>query len=241
LRALRADHSQWRSAQDTGQFSLAGAKPKTAVLFERQRCGCEVGSSSDHSRSQTTDRQMGRPGGERAFFAAFGQSCGTDRSQLHRPALWRRDRNCGGAFRTACEAEDAGHASLMRTFVRRLVFILRTSMEVKRRGTTCAALRFSKHSALPLEKAKLAMKLGGEYRLRNIRLRPRKRFATDLRLDEPWLTGRIRTMAASVPDHATSIRNELVADGLSHITIPTGTKAESESRILPAACTTQGS
>jgi len=130
LRALRADHSQWRSAQDTGQFSLAGAKPKTAVLFERQRCGCEVGSSSDHSRSQTTDRQMGRPGGERAFFAAFGQSCATDRSQLHRPALWRRDRNCGGAFRTACEAEDAGHASLMRTFVRRLVFILRTSMEV---------------------------------------------------------------------------------------------------------------
>jgi len=39
LRALRADHSAWRSAQDTGQFSLAGAQPKTALLFERKRWG----------------------------------------------------------------------------------------------------------------------------------------------------------------------------------------------------------
>jgi hypothetical protein len=31
--------------------------------------------------------------------------------------------------------------------------------------------------------------------------------------------GRIRAMAASVPDHATSIRNELEAEGLSHITM----------------------
>jgi serine/threonine-protein kinase HipA len=68
-------------------------------------------------------------------------------------------------------------------------------------------------------KAKLAMKIAGEYRLRNIRLRHWKRFATDLRLDEAWLMERIRTMAAALPDHATSIRNELEADGLSHITM----------------------
>jgi serine/threonine-protein kinase HipA len=43
LRALRADHSQWRIAQDTGQFSLAGAQPKTALLFERQRWGIPSG------------------------------------------------------------------------------------------------------------------------------------------------------------------------------------------------------
>jgi serine/threonine-protein kinase HipA len=63
------------------------------------------------------------------------------------------------------------------------------------------------------------MKIGGEYRLRNIRLRDWKRFATDLRLDEAWLMERIRTMAASFPDHETSIRNELEAEGLSHITM----------------------
>jgi hypothetical protein len=43
LRALRADHSQWRIAQDTGQFSLAGAQPKTALLFEWQRWGIPSG------------------------------------------------------------------------------------------------------------------------------------------------------------------------------------------------------
>jgi len=37
LRALRADHSLWRIAQDSGQFSLAGAQPKTALFSERRR------------------------------------------------------------------------------------------------------------------------------------------------------------------------------------------------------------
>jgi serine/threonine-protein kinase HipA len=63
------------------------------------------------------------------------------------------------------------------------------------------------------------MKIGGEYRLSNIRLRHWKRFAADLRLDEEWLTERIGTMATSLPDHATSIRNELEAAGPSHITM----------------------
>ena len=34
LRTLRADHSAWRSGVDTGQFSLAGAQPKTALVHE---------------------------------------------------------------------------------------------------------------------------------------------------------------------------------------------------------------
>jgi serine/threonine-protein kinase HipA len=37
LRALREDHSAWRIPRDTGQFSLAGAQPKTALLFENGR------------------------------------------------------------------------------------------------------------------------------------------------------------------------------------------------------------
>jgi serine/threonine-protein kinase HipA len=37
LRALREDHSAWRIPRDTGQFSLAGAQPKTALLFENNR------------------------------------------------------------------------------------------------------------------------------------------------------------------------------------------------------------
>lgn len=37
LRILRANHSAWRTASDTGQFRLAGAQPKTALLSERKR------------------------------------------------------------------------------------------------------------------------------------------------------------------------------------------------------------
>jgi len=43
LRDLRRDHAAWRTPQDTGQFSLAGAQPKTALLFERGRWGVPSG------------------------------------------------------------------------------------------------------------------------------------------------------------------------------------------------------
>ena len=39
LRSLRKDQAAWRIARDTGQFSLAGAQPKTALLFDGQRWG----------------------------------------------------------------------------------------------------------------------------------------------------------------------------------------------------------
>ena len=43
LRALRADHGAWRLPRDTGQFSLAGAQPKTALLFLNGRWGLPSG------------------------------------------------------------------------------------------------------------------------------------------------------------------------------------------------------
>ena len=43
LRVLRNDHAAWRLPRDTGQFSLAGAQPKTALLFENGRWGVPSG------------------------------------------------------------------------------------------------------------------------------------------------------------------------------------------------------
>jgi serine/threonine-protein kinase HipA len=40
---LREDHAAWRLPRDTGQFSLAGAQPKTALLFENGRWGIPSG------------------------------------------------------------------------------------------------------------------------------------------------------------------------------------------------------
>lgn len=43
LRLLREDQAAGRMARDTGQFSLAGAQPKTALLFDGQRWGVPAG------------------------------------------------------------------------------------------------------------------------------------------------------------------------------------------------------
>ena len=43
LRALRDDHAAWRTPRDTGQFSLAGAQPKTALLWQKGRWGVPSG------------------------------------------------------------------------------------------------------------------------------------------------------------------------------------------------------
>ncbi len=43
LQTLRADHAAWRLPRDTGQFSLAGAQPKTALLLQNGRWGIPSG------------------------------------------------------------------------------------------------------------------------------------------------------------------------------------------------------
>lgn len=43
IRLLRRDHAAWRIARDAGQFSLAGAQPKTAFLLEKDRWGIPSG------------------------------------------------------------------------------------------------------------------------------------------------------------------------------------------------------
>jgi serine/threonine-protein kinase HipA len=43
LRLLKKDHAAWRLPRDTGQFSLAGAQPKTALLYEKGRWGIPSG------------------------------------------------------------------------------------------------------------------------------------------------------------------------------------------------------
>jgi len=43
LETLRNDHAAWRLASDTGQFSLAGVQPKTALLLQNDRWGVPSG------------------------------------------------------------------------------------------------------------------------------------------------------------------------------------------------------
>lgn len=55
LRALREDAAAVRTAQDPGQFSLAGAQPKTALLFDGQAWGVPAGRTpTTHILKPTT-------------------------------------------------------------------------------------------------------------------------------------------------------------------------------------------
>ena len=65
------------------------------------------------------------------------------------------------------------------------------------------------------------MKIGGEYRLRNIGLRHWHRLAADVHTNAEALIDRIRAMAAAFPDLVETIQQQVEAEGLSHPIIST--------------------
>ena len=70
-----------------------------------------------------------------------------------------------------------------------------------------------------MSQLKLAMKVGGEYRLRNIGLRHWQKLAAASRLDDARLIDRIKAMAQAMPDQAAAIQKQIEGEGLSHVTI----------------------
>jgi serine/threonine-protein kinase HipA len=67
-----------------------------------------------------------------------------------------------------------------------------------------------------LHKAKLAMKLGGEYLIREIRLYHWKKMAKELRLDTDQLVQRVDSFAEQLPELANKIHQQLEKEGLKH-------------------------
>jgi serine/threonine-protein kinase HipA len=63
---------------------------------------------------------------------------------------------------------------------------------------------------------KLAMKIGGEYRLRNIAARHWRRLATEVRQNPEELLGNLRVAAEAMPDHVLQIQQVAKDDGLVH-------------------------
>lgn len=63
---------------------------------------------------------------------------------------------------------------------------------------------------------KLAMKIGGEYRLSEIGLRHWERFADENRIAFDQVRGRISEIAEQLPDLAASVRDEVANSGAAH-------------------------
>jgi serine/threonine-protein kinase HipA len=271
LRLLRADHSAWRAPRDTGQFSLAGAQPKTALLLENGRWGVPSGRTpTTHILKPPTGAFDGHAENEH-FCLVLARRLGlpTASSSIQRfegeiaIVIERYDRRRTESGIRRVHQEDICQAlgvPPMRKYqneggpgVPEIIDLLRTYSSDREddvatflgalafswlvAGTDAHAKNFSLliagggrvrlaplydlASALPyddmdFQKLKLAMKIGPDYRLRDIGPREWRRLAEIIRVDGDELLERVRAMAAQMPDQALGLRDRLRAEGLSH-------------------------
>lgn len=271
LRSLRTDHAAWRSPRDTGQFSLAGAQPKTALLYENGRWGVPAGRTpTTHILKPPTGEFDGHAENEHICMSlARKMGLITAQSEVRRfkdevaivIERYDRRRTDAGIVRVhqedMCQAQailptskyenDGGPGAraiidLLRTvsgrpdederrFIDALIFnwlIAGTDAHAKNYslligagGRARLAPLYDIASALPYDeldpnKLKLAMKIGGKYRVRDIGMRQWRKLAEDLRTDPETMVNRSIALAEMLPDHVADVRRRAEADGLDH-------------------------
>jgi len=270
LRVLRADHAAWRSPRDTGQFSLAGAQPKTALLYENGRWGVPSGRTpTTHILKPPTGDFDGHAENEHVcMHLASALGLITANSQVMRfedqvaIVIERYDRQRTEAGFVRVHQEDVCQAlAILPTVkyeneggpgVRTIVDLIRTfsgrpdedvwrfvdalafnwliggtdahaknySMLIGESGRARLAPLYDIASILPydfdLQKIRSAMKIGGEYRIRDIGPRQWRKLAKDLRLDAEVLLPRTRDLAREIPDVLADVCRTAEAEGLDH-------------------------
>jgi serine/threonine-protein kinase HipA len=276
LAALRADHSAWRAPSDTGQFSLAGAQPKTAFIFENGKWGVPSGRTpTTHILKPPTGQWDGHAENEH-FCLLLARKLGLVvpnsnvrhfkdevaiiierydriRSQGEWLRVHQEDMCQATGTEPICKYENQGGPGIVgiinllrenssnaeedvRSFLDAVAFnwlIAGTDAHAKNyailhgaEGAVRLAPLYDLASVLPYRsidpnKAKLAMKLGGEYRLRNISERNWRRLAADVRMSDRAIIERVNSMAAEIPQHTEAIEKQLADEGLSHSLIGT--------------------
>jgi serine/threonine-protein kinase HipA len=271
LRALRQDQSAWRIARDTGQFSLAGAQPKTALLFEKSRWGVPAGRiPTTHILKPPTGEFDGHAENEhfclelaRTFHLPVANSqvrkfrdeiaivierydrIRTDSSirRVHQEDMCQalglaptQKYQADGGPGVRAIAELLSNTSTVpqedkQTFVNAVAFnwfIAGTDAHAKNYALLLGAgsrIRlaplYDLASALPYPGMrpiglKLAMKIGGEYRLRNIAARQWKKLALETHLNPDELLASLRAMAKHMPDDVAAVRKRSRDEGLAH-------------------------
>jgi serine/threonine-protein kinase HipA len=269
LRALREDHAAWRLPRDTGQFSLAGAQPKTALLFDNGRWGIPsgrlptthilkppTGHFDGHAENEhlclALARALGMPAAT-SRVARFGEEIaivverydrvrfGNDIVRVHQEDICqalavlptRKYQNEGGPSVAAVvellRTHSSERADDVETFIDAIGFnwlIAGTDAHAKNYSLLLSsgprvrlAPLYDVASILPydefdMQKLKLSMKVGGEYRLRDVGLRQWRKLAQEIRIDEGRLIDRLAAMAEQVPDAIADIRAAMRRDGL---------------------------
>jgi serine/threonine-protein kinase HipA len=256
LQALRVDHAAWRLPRDKGQFSLAGARPKTALLLQNRRWGVPAGRlPTTHILKPPTGQRAGHAENEhlclvlaRAVGLPAAQSrvmrfedeiavvierydrfhTGNAVVRVHQEDICqalgimptRKYQNEGGpnpfAIADLLRTYSSSRAADVDTFIAALAFnwlIAGTDAHAKNFSLLLGPRRVRlaplydvasdlPHDELELRKLKLAMKIGGEYKLGQIGLRQWQKFARKARVNADQLIERLTSMAKQLPDEA---------------------------------------
>ncbi len=290
LAALHDDASAWRAATDTGQFSLGGAQPKTALYFDGQRWGVPSGRTpTTHILKPGAPHLDGHAENEH-FCLTLAAEAGLTvaRSEIRHfedqvaIVLERYDRiaHDGAIVRVhqedGCQAlgvapvnkyENAGGPGIralvallrersrnppedLATFFGAIAFnwvIAGTdahaknySLLVGRGGAVRLAPLYDIASFLPyagtgLRKLKLAMAIGGKYRLHEVGAHAWAKLALETGRDPEAQRSELRRFCEALPDLAARVAKRVKAEGLAHASLP---KLASKIQERARACAT---
>lgn len=271
IRQLREDQSAWRLPADTGQFSLAGAQPKTALLLQNGQWGVPSGRTpTTHILKPPSADFDGHAENEHFCLAvarALGLPVATSTVMRFEDEVVfvvdRYDRQAteGGVIRIhqedMCQAlgvppthkyENEGGPGVAQIvdLLREnsgapgedaQVFLDAVALNWLIGGTDAHAKNYSiligaagrvrlapfydVASILPYKdfdpmRAKLAMKLGGKYRLRDISARDWEKLADELGLKQNAVSERVLAMAEALPAAADGVRRQMRETGMTH-------------------------
>jgi len=274
MRLLVEDSSVTRAARDEGQFSLAGAQPKTAFFFDAKtnRWGVPGGRTpTTHILKPATGEFEGFTQNEHfCLRLAKGLGLATTKSWVENfggiPVIVveRFDRATRGGRVHRLHQEDVCQALGARpqakyqnqggpspkaiaellwdnstesrrdvlSFADALIFnwllggtdahAKNYSLLLAKNSVSRLAPLYDLASSIPYprqidpRKAKLAMKIGHHYRIREISRRDWHRCARELRLRTSDIDERIESMMARIPDVAADIASEMDRAGLTH-------------------------
>jgi serine/threonine-protein kinase HipA len=262
LRLLQKDVSAWRRPDDAGQFSLAGAKPKTALHYVDGRFGVPSGNVPTTHILKPGRRELDGHAENEHFCLLLARAAGlpVPSSRVMRfedqvavvVERYDRVRTKAGVTRVhqedlaqalAVSAEGSGARAIIDvlrqhsrrpeedtgTFIRALAFhflIGGTEANAKNysllfgaQGWVRLAPLYDLTSALPYlepHKLKLAMDVGGKYRLRNIGAKQWRKLARDLDRDADEVLAGVTGLARALPDHAADSLRQCREDGLHH-------------------------
>jgi serine/threonine-protein kinase HipA len=268
LEALRADHAAWRLPRDTGQFSLAGAQPKTALLFQNDRWGIPsgrlptthilkppTGHFDGHAENEhiclTLARGLGLPTAQSKVMRFKNeiaividrydrQRKGNDIIRVHQEDVCqalgivptKKYQNEGGPsgndIAELVRTYSTDRQEDLNTFIAAMGFnwlIAGTDAHAKNYSLLLSGRRvrlaplYDLASILPydgvdLQKIKLAMKIGGEYKLSQIGLRQWQKFAREMRMESDELIDLLISMATQLPDEVNAVRSRARDEGL---------------------------